>query len=429
MLQNILLLVIVCANQFPLVETRGNVFFSSKYLLQEAPKIKNRQEAERLIFKILAKYNNAGFPFCKILPAVEESDSGLTKIILTIDEGARVIIDDLLFKTGGKTDADAAKRLANFKAGEYFSASKIDRVIKRLMNTGAFENVNESVIDRDGRQFVMLTLYERDSDVLTLSGSLSGEDREFGASFSSFNLLGTLRKLDFDYEYQRLFALKVHEPVLISPAHIDADFSILTYDSTRLIAGQVKFGAPIGEYFRISLLSGIEVVNHYESDTTVFESSDNLLGIGLGFDYEGTGWSVTHEISLDYLFRTADRLKFFYDGDFEFWKINIRPHYRYVRTDVFDFFDYIRIGGAKDLRGYLEDEFAVKKVFWLNLEYHRLFIFPLIDIARIDGDMLFSYGFGVSAKSRLADASLMLAWPKGGTWEDGKIHLSLARGF
>ena len=98
-------------------------------------------------------------------------------------------------------------------------------------------------------------------------------------------------------------------------------------------------------------------------------------------------------------------------------------------TDIFDFFDYVRIGGARDLRGYLEDEFTVRKAFWVNLEYHRLFIFPLVDIARIDGDIVYSYGFGISAKSQIADASLMFAWPKRGAWSDGKIHLSLTREF
>jgi outer membrane protein assembly factor BamA len=411
------------------VETAGNVFFSSNYLLRDAPEIKSQQDAERLIFKVLEQYNNTGFPFCKVFPEMVEDDGTLTKLILTIDEGPRVIIDDLLFKTDGKTDAGAAKRLANFKMEEYFSIKKVQRTKKRLMRTGAFKNVDERVLGDDGRYYLMLKLIERESDLLTLSGSLSEENRDFGASFSSSNLLGTLRRLDFEYEYQRLFSLEFQEPVLIAPAQLDADFSILTYDSTRLIAGHVRFAAPIGEYFRISLLSGIEVVNRYEDDSVTYQTSDNLLGIGLGFDHTGEGWSTKHDIGLDYLFRTADRLKFAYDGDFWLQKMVFRVHHRYVKTDEFDFFDYIRIGGARDLRGYLEDEFTAKTASWINVEYHRLFFFPLLDIARIDGNIVFAYGFGISAESRIADASLVLAWPERGTWSDGKIHLTIAKGF
>ena len=411
------------------METRGNVFFSSQYLLKNAPTITGEQDAEKLIFIIIAKYNNTGFPFCRIYPAMVENDAGSSQLILTIDEGPRVTIEDVLIRTEGKTDIGAAKRLADFETGEYFSAKKTERTKKRLMETGAFERVDESILARDGRHYLILTLHEKESDLLMLSGSLSGDDREFGASFASSNLLGTLRKLDFDYEYQRLFSIKGQEPVLVAPAQIDAEFSIFTYDSTRLISGQVRFGAPVGDYFSISLLSGFELVNHYESDTLISESSDNLLGVGVGFEYTGTGWSTDHLLGVDYLFRTDDRLKFLYDGSLNFLRITIKPHYRHVRTDIFDFFDYVRIGGAKDLRGYLEDEFTAKRAFWVNLEYHRLFIFPLFDIARIDGDIVYSYGFGISAKSRIADASLMLAWPKRGTWSDGKIHLALTREF
>ena len=419
-------------DQQPLVETRGNVFYSTQYLLARTPRITNQQNIERLIFRILDMYNNAGFPFCRIIPSVVDDDNGPARIILTVDEGPRVIIDDLLFRTTGRTDRRAAKRLANFKRGLYFSRKDTEMAKKRLLKTKAFEAIDESILQRDGRQYLMLAAREKESDFLTLSGSFSGtntDNMNFGASFSSFNVLGTLRKLDFEYEYQRLFLIKFREPVLIAPAQIDADFSILTYDSTRLTNGRLEFAAPVGAYFSISLLSGIELVNYYRNDTVSRQSSDNLLGVGLGYDYARPDWSTLQTIKLDYLFRDADRLRIAYDGEFTLWKFVLRPHYHRVQTDILEFFDYLRIGGAKDLRGYLEDEFVTSRALWCNFEYHRLFVFPLFDIARIGGEVFFSYGFGISAKSRLADATLVLAWPKGGTWSDGKIHLTFAKGF
>ncbi|UCD06087.1 MAG: hypothetical protein JSV98_02335 [candidate division WOR-3 bacterium] len=426
---NLVIFAIFFNTQFLFVETRGNTFFSSQYLLQKAADLTGEQDAERLIYSIIAKYNNAGFPFCRIYPAMLESDAGSPQLILTIEEGPRVEIEDLLVRTEGKTDIGAAKRMADYEAGEYFSARKTERAKKRLLDTGAFDRIDEIIPNRDGRHYLLLTLHEKESDLLMLSGSLSGDDREFGASFASSNLLGTLRKMHFDYEYERLFSIRGQEPVLIAPAHIEGEFSILTYDSTRLISGQVKFGAPIGDYFSISLLSGFEIVNHYDNDTLVSESSDNLLGAGLGLEYKTSTWSTDHQLGVDYLFRTADRLKFMYDGNLSFFSFSIRPHYRHVWTDTFDFFDHVRIGGSGDLRGYLEDEFTAERALWVNIEYHRLFIFPLFDIARIDRTFLYSYGLGISAQSRIADASLMLAWPKGGKWSDGKIHLALTREF
>jgi len=65
----------------------------------------------------------------------------------------------------------------------------------------------------------------------------------------------------------------------------------------------------------------------------------------------------------------------------------------------------------------------------MNYAYKAIFIFPVFDIAFIDNAFLYSYGLGIHAASQLADASLVLAWPKGGSWQDGKIHLLFEKGF
>jgi hypothetical protein len=235
--------------------------------------------------------------------------------------------------------------------------------------------------------------------------------------------------MNFNYEYQRLFSLDFREPVLIAPAALDADFAIWAYDTARMIEGHVQFSAPLGEHFNITLLSGIEYVNYYDNDTVTHESSDNLLGIGTAFDYSSRNWSNLQTLYLDYLFREQNRLGFAYDADLMLYKLLTSLHYHRVHTDSLEFFDYIRIGGARNLRGYLEDEFLVTRALWLNLEYHRLPIFPLIDIARLDGEFFYAYGLGLQAQSRYGDASIIVAWPKGGTWRDGKLHLALERGF
>ncbi len=392
--------------------------------------VRNQQDVERLIFSMLERYNNTGFPFCRITPGVIRMEDAPLRIILDIEEGPRVIVEDLLFQTTGRTNSSAAIRLANYKEGLHFSKKEAERAKRRLMKTKAFEAIDERILERDGRYYLMLTANEKESDFLTLSGSFSGtDDANFGASFSSFNVLGTLRTLDFEYEYQRLFLIRFREPVLISPAQIDADFSILTYDSTRLISGRLEFAAPIGMNIGVSLLSGIETANYYTNDTTTHQSTDNLLGMGISFDYTRPNWSVLQTVKFDHLFRDKDRWRIIYDGEFGLFKFVIRPHYRRVQTDGFEFFDYFRIGGAKDIRGYLEDEFVTTRAVWCNVEYHRLFIFPLFDIARIGGEIFFSFGFGVTAKSRFADATLVLAWPRKGEWSDGKIHLTFAKGF
>jgi outer membrane protein assembly factor BamA len=411
------------------LEITGNVFYSSRYLAGEKTNVRDQEEIERLISSILSKYNNAGFPFCSILPEVSQDADPIPKIVLTVNEGPRVVIEDLIFRTDGKTDLGAAKRVARFRAGEYFSLRDVATAKKRLNKTKAFRGISDNILDRDGKYYLLFALEEKESDFLTLSGSFSGEDFRFGASYSSFSLLGTLRQLSFNYEYQRLFSLKFREPVLIAPAVFDADFAIVTYDSTRQIQGYARFSAPVGPYFTASVVSGVELINYFGTDTAYSETSDNLLGVGFGFEYETPGWTTFLNLGFDYLFRDADRLRIEYDSQTELWHFIIGLHYHRVQTDSFEFFDYLRIGGAKDLRGYLEDEFITTRALWVNLEYHRFPVFPLLDIARIADDIVFSFGLGIEARSRFADASLILAWPRGGTWEDGKLHLTFSKGF
>jgi outer membrane protein assembly factor BamA len=411
------------------VEVTGNVFFTDQYLTRNDFNARDQDEVERLISRILDTYNNAGFPFCRVSPELIQDELAPARILLKVDEGARVIIEDLLIKTGGKTDIHAAKRLAHFKTGAYFSLRDVASAKKRLTRTKAFTEIKDNILDRDGTYYLLFTLKEKESDFLTLSGSFSGSDLHFGASFSSYSLLGTLRQLSFDFDYERLFSLKFREPVLIVPATFEANFAIWTYDSTRQIEGNVKFSAPIGEYFSASVLSGIEIVTQYGTDSIASQSSDNLLGTGIGFDYEVFPWRISQELYVDYLFRDADRLRLKYDSEIEFRHFVLGIHYHRVQTDSLEFFDYLRIGGSRNLRGYLEDEFLATRAVWFNFEYHRFFIFPLLDIARIQDDLVYSYGFGIQAKSRFADASLILAWPRGGNWEDGKLHLTFAKGF
>ena len=411
------------------LEVSGNVFYSSRYLLADVSDIPNQEAVEQLISSILTKYNNAGFPFCRISPTVVTADDSASTILLNITEGPRVVIEDIFINADGKTDVGAARRVAHFRPGDYFSLKDVNSAKKRLMKTNAFQEINDNVLDRDRRYYLLFSLKEKQSDFLTLSGSLSEEDFELGASYSSLSLLGTLRQLSFEYEYQRLFSLKFSEPVLIAPAAFDADFAIWTFDSIRQIQGYARFSAPVGDYFSASVMSGIEIVNYFGIDTLGSETSDNLLAAGLGFDYEMPNWLTSHTLEVGYLFREADRLRIAYSSQTNFWQFVVRMNYHWVKTDSFRFFDYSRIGGADDLRGYLEDEFLARRALWFNIEYHRLPVFPLLDLARIDGETMYSFGLGIEATSRFADASLILAWPWRGNWDDGKLHLSFSKGF
>jgi len=413
----------------PIIEINGNVFFSSQYLMAEGTAIKNKSDVENLVAQIIRFYTDAGYPFCRIYPEIVAEDNVIKKIVLTIEEGSRITVTDYIYDIQGKTAEGVVKKIMGLKQDSYFSSEEINHSKEKLLRTRVFENITDNIIYRDGNYYVLFSLKERKSDYLTTFGSFGESDINFSINFFSLNLLGTLRQLQFDYEYQKLFALQFTEPVLIFPASLNIRFSLWTYDSVRLIQFNGRFIAPLSDIFNVSLLSGVEAVSYPENNSNAQGHTNNLLGIGFGLVYDTLNLSFKQEINFEYLFRHYDRWKMQYDSEFDINKFIIKTHYYTVETDSFEYFDHYRIGGAKDLRGYYDEELIASHAMWLNCEYKKFLIFPLFDVGLLDHDIQFSYGLGIEAKSRFADASLIIAWPKHGSWQDGKIHLMFEKGF
>ncbi len=411
------------------IEIADNVFFSSQYLLNDNVSVRNKDDIENLIENIIREYADAGFPFCRIYPEIICKDDTIKKVILKIDEGKRVMVTDYFFNTDGKTEISVIKKVADFEKGIYFSHKDIEKSKENLLRTEVFENIADNVIYQDGNYYVLLNLQEKKTDYFTALGSLGEANFDFSISFNSLNLLGTLRRLRFLYEYDKLFSFQFSEPLLIYPAEIEGNFALTTYDSVRLIQFSGTVTAPLGRYFKVSLMSGVEAISYYGSSAEIQGHTDNTLGLGFAFFHNASNWTVDQTIGYDHLFRKYDRRRVRYDGEFEIQKLNLRTHYYVVNTDSFEYFDYCRLGGADDLRGYLEEEFIVSYAIWLNSEYKKFFVFPLFDIGLLDGAIKFSYGFGIEAESDFAKAALIIAWPQQATWRDGKIHLMLETGF
>jgi outer membrane protein assembly factor BamA len=416
------------------VEFLGNTFYSSRYLMKDVHTLRTEHDVENVIQGVLTKYSNAGFPFCRIAPEIIYNDSMLEKIILNIDEDERVKITDYIVNIQGKTEVRAIKKIAHLQTNEYFSSKEIGYSKDILLKTGAFDKIGDNIISRDGKHYVLFTITEKKSDYLIAYGSfgkhtLDDNEYNFGFSFSSVNLLGTLRQLEFRYEYKKLFSLQFTEPILIAPSIFNLQFSIATYDSVRLAEFNGTFTAPLGHYFNVSLTTGIEAASYYNDGEDDQQHINNVVGVGVGMDYATQKWSCVQNIKFTHLFREHDRRSVKYNGTFDIFALIMRPHCYWTQTDSFEYFDYFRIGGSKDLRGYLDEEFIVRKALWVNIEYKKFFIFPVIDIGLIGDDVKYSYGFGIGAESDFANASLVFAWPRGGTWGDGKVHVLFEKGF
>lgn len=414
-------------------EFEGNTFFSNDYLHAGYGPFKNSTDIEIFIKGILNKYNNAGFPFCSIKPEFIDIDSMTRKLVLHITEGERVTIKDYLFKTDGKTESGPLRKIAHIQKDQYFSLHSIERVKKALFRTGVFSSVNEYILKKDEIYFLFFELKERPSDYIVATGSFAEISNYFTVNLSSLNILGSLRQFKFQYESsisgeenKKLFQLNFTEPIILHPILFNADLSIWTYDSARLAKFEGTFITPLNNYLSLLVSSGIEMTN-YLTDTGNFNYKHTILRTGLESAYYGNRFIINNNVTFDYLFRKNERMRIKYDGTLGYMNFIFKPHFHLTITDNFEYFDYIRLGGASSLRGYMEDEFLVKMSIWANIEYKLLPIYPLFDIAWFNDDYTYSYGAGIDARTSIANASLIFAWPEHGKWNDGKVHLLLEK--
>ena len=105
-----------------------------------------------------------------------------------------------------------------------------------------------------------------------------------------------------------------------------------------------------------------------------------------------------------------------------------------------------RMGGARSLRGYRENQFLGSVVMWANNEYRlglarRTFLFAFFDAgyysrpsdeaAGIAGNAEFLYGYGVGVRltTGIGMLGLSLGLGKGDTFATAKVHVGLINEF
>ncbi len=413
------------------LKIHGNSFFSTDFLFAQKRQCEKLTDIENFIMKILDLYGNAGFPFCTIRPELNYPDS----VILHITEGERITVKDYVFRTDGKTDIAPLRRISHFSSNKFFALNHVKRTKKTILRTGAFSTISESIWEKDGEYYVLFEITEKSSDNISTAGSFSENQRMFSFELTSLNLFGTLRQFHFSYnthlvdpDKKNLFMISFTEPIILNPVTFNTTLSILTYDSMRLSELGGTFTAPMNEHILISISSGIEMTD-YHTETINISQKNGLFGAGMESEFYFEKASIMARFFFDYLIRKHERFRIRFDGAIGYARFFLKPHCNIVISDIYEYFDYYRLGGAYNLRGYMEDQFLSKKSFWANIEYKRFPFYPLCDIAWIDGRYEYSYGLGIDTRTALFNTSLVFAWPRNAKWNDGKVHLTIEKSF
>lgn len=408
------------------IDLNGNRFFSTTYLTDGCDRVKKIEEIEPLIRRILDRYQNAGFPFIRVKPRPDQATDGVT---LEIEEGKRVVIDDLRFHIRGSSNRTALHRYLHFTPARYFSGREINRLRRRLAATGLYRDIAEMIIQDGDRYFLLFDLTEDRHDQFQAGASFDRTNINIAAELEALNLLGSLRRFQLRYQYQRLFDLLLADPVLAAPISIAGQASLATADSGRCTHLQLRLSAPLTAAVDFSLSSGREMVAYF--DTMRSGYARTFVGAGLTQHFAFDPVQCTWNLDFGYLFRDQDRIRLELAAAMTagWLRLQLRPHAILTRTDRYEYFDYARVGGARTVRGYLEDEIIAENLWWLNIEYRPWIFYPLADIARASGRWYYSIGVGLDLAMAPGQSSLVFAWPRNGSWRDVKVHIAFIREF
>ncbi len=439
---------------------------------------------EQDIKRLVLKYENAGYPFASIEVgniAVDSAAEGGVSVILNVEEGKEVTIDEIRIRGNTQTRPDVIVRETRIRPHEVFNEDKVEKIPALLRATNLFSSVQEPqvFIDSAGGG-LLITLTEQNTNTFDgIVGYSPASDISGGGAVSGYahvtmgNLFGTARRLDVlwlrDGRGAQEINLAYREPWLFGfPLSASGVFHERQQDSTyvqRTVEGHLDLAA-------LASLSIGGFITHtvvIPSTTIVSQpvQSSRNLSFGLNLQYDnrddilspmsGALYRTVYQIGTKKIFsyippnQTTSVQSVMIDA--EMYKsvagnqvAALGVHGRQIIGSQLQTTDYFRFGGATTLRGYNENQFAGTRVAWTNAEYRFLlerhsYFFPLFDMGFVylPGDaatgssstQLFRYGYGIGVRldSPLGNIGVTIAFGKGDSFRQGKLHVSLMNSF
>ena len=427
---------------------------------------------------ILTEYEQNGFPFTSVrvqeITPVEVQGMMRLRLVIQVDEGKKVAIDEVKIDGNKFTRNDVIVRELRLKAHELYDERKILKISARLKRLNIFARVDPPqpfVTDTSSGLLVKVA----EGNTSTFDGIIGyapgAKMNDRGVitgivNISMRNLFGTARKANIhwlrDERKSQEIAVGYTEPwVLDFPVDLGLSFHQRQQDSTYV---KRKFGITLDLWLTESFTCGGMFLQEYvipssgiqtlsQSSTTGagvnirYDSRDDLLsqtsGILYYSDYEigrkaGDKQSTTiQRISLDaeYFIQT-----------FKSQVATVSLHARSQYGGNFDLSDLYRLGGTNTLRGYRENQFLGSRIAWTNLEYRfilapRSFVFGFFDagyyyraatdVSGIPATQSSKYGYGIGFRleTSLGNIGVSFGFGEGDTFSQGKVHIGLTNEF
>jgi outer membrane protein insertion porin family len=444
----------------------------------------DREMLEADIGALLARYERLGYPFvqCRIdsLRIVEGEQNHLLDVGLSINEGPRLRIDEILVEGNTETMASVVVRETRLAEGELFDPAKISKIRDRLRRLNIFSEVAEPelfVRDTSGGLRIRVkegTTNTFDGIVGYIPASDPGQSGFFTglASVSMRNLFGTGRKLQFRWQredrYSQELGVRYVEPwVFAQPVNLGGGFFQRQQDTTYVkrefsLRGELM----LSEEFSVGALAGWEAVIPSASagPGRVSRMNTTLVGVEVLYDTRNDNYSPTAgaRYRTDYHYGrkkvrgaetpTSSSIQRF-SIDLDFFVTTFRRqvialglHGRELQSTAVEESELYRFGGMHSLRGYRENQFLGTRIAWSNTEYRFLlsrksFLYGFIDtgyyyrppnaarsVQPADGFKT-GYGIGLQVETGLGVMGVSFALGEGDSFSNAKIHFGLINEF
>ncbi len=449
---------------------------------------------EKDIDGMLARYERLGYPFarCKLEQLThrmgEENDT--LDILIAIDEGQRVTIDEIKIEGNKETEPSVIVRETRIDSGEVFNPVKVDAIKSRLKRLNIFADVGDpELYERRDKNGLLIKVQEGSTNTFDgVIGYVPGATADQSGyltglvSISMRNLFGTGRKLSFrwareDRSSQEL-GVRYLEPWIFNvPANIGGGFLQRQQDSTY-VRRVLDFKAElmVSEELSISGLFNSESVIPSANDSSfsrVFESSIVTVGAELQYDTRDDALSPTSgaryrteyqygrkrlsriPVSLQSQVESRNTLQRFtidldfYQSTFTRQVLAVGVHGRELRTSQPEEGEMFRFGGSRTLRGFRENQFVGSRLAWSNVEYRfllarRSFLFGFLDggyyflpgsavrnsiIPKSDG---FKYGYGIGVQLETGLGVLGVSFALGSdnpSFSSATVHFGIINEF
>jgi outer membrane protein assembly factor BamA len=442
------------------------------------------------IASILDDLNNHGYPFARvtILDIVPETDPmPEVDVILRIQKGPQTTVSFLQFTGNKLTKSRVLERETRLRLGALYSEAAATRAQRYLQKLSFLSSVQapEIVFDQKGRTGLAFRVAEAPSTHLDfIAGYLPGREKgEKGTvtglvDLSLLNLLGTGRRTlvhwDRPSKTVQTIRLEYEEPwVAGQPVALRGGFEQRIEDTLY-----VKRAASLSATARVT--DALELWGTARYDEVIPDSASrmvlqlpatNTTGLEIGFLWDTRDWPINPRAGnmfstfAGFAWRHASQNSAGNEAGqyrhnsagvdaehaseiFPRWIVDVALHGKILESNEpeIPYADLYRLGGARSLRGYREEQFLGSRIGWMNLELRYWLgrssrFFGFVDGGAYfrqqlqDGNQVQFQGFklgtgvGIRVETSLGIWGFDYALGEGDRLLTGKVHISLQGEF